>query len=184
MKFSLNKILIYIIIFLFIVILGITIGGLISKKASPGKNLRTADPEPTVKEIESLNKRSNTKIAAYTGIGRIRTVTAADTGDNGDTPGAANSANGDNPNVSTATPIVITPWFSYEESNFELYEELSRKRILITGIISNYFSSKTEKQLLSTSEEKIKADLLEEINGQLSLGKINNIYFSDYIFLK
>lgn len=172
MKLSLNKILICIIVFLFIMILGVTIGGFISRKASPGKNLRTADPEPTVKELESLNKRSDTKIAAYTGIGRIRTVTAVDT------------SNGDNSDAESATPIVITPWFSYDESNFELYEELSRKRILITGIISNYFSERTEKELLSTSEEKIKADLLEEINGQLSLGKIKSIYFSDYIFLK
>ena len=173
MKLSLNKILICIIIFLFIVILGVTIGGFISRKASPGKNLRTADSEPTVKELESLNKRSDTKIAAYTGIGRIRTVTAAE--DNG-----SKGADVDG----SATPIVITPWFSYEESNFELYEELSRKRILITGIISKYFSERTEKELLSTSEEKIKADLLNEINSQLSLGKIQNIYFSDYIFLK
>ena len=173
MKLSLNKILVYIIIFLFLVILGVTIGGLISRKARPGKNLRTADPEPTVKELESLNKRSDTKIAAYTGIGRIRTVTAAE----------KNSGNGADVDGS-ATPIVITPWFSYEESNFELYEELSRKRILITGIISKYFSERTEKELLSSSEEKIKADLLKEINSQLSLGKIQNIYFSDYIFLK
>lgn len=173
MKLSLNKILVYIIIFLFLVILGVTIGGLISRKAKPGKNLRTADPEPTVKELESLNKRSDTKIAAYTGIGRIRTVTAAE----------KNSGNGADVEGS-ATPIVVTPWFSYEESNFELYEELSRKRILITGIISKYFSERTENELLSSSEEKIKADLLKEINSQLSLGKIQNIYFSDYIFLK
>lgn len=173
MKLSLNKILVYIIIFLFLVILGVTIGGLISRKARPGKNLRTADPEPTVKELESLNKRSDTKIAAYTGIGRIRTVTAAE----------KNSGNGADVDGS-ATPIVVTPWFSYEESNFELYEELSRKRILITGIISKYFSERTENELLSSSEEKIKADLLKEINSQLSLGKIQNIYFSDYIFLK
>ena len=173
MKLSLNKILVYIIIFLFLVILGVTIGGLISRKARPGKNLRTADPEPTVKELESLNKRSDTKIAAYTGIGRIRTVTAAEAASGKKTE-----------NDGSATPIVITPWFSYEESNFELYEELSRKRILITGIISKYFSERTENELLSSSEEKIKADLLKEINSQLSLGKIQNIYFSDYIFLK
>ena len=176
MKLSLNKILIIIIITLFVLILGITAGGFISKKAKPGKNLRTADPEPTVKELESLNKRSGDKLAAYTGIGRIRTVTASanDTG----------IQSADKDSETGVTPIVITPWFSYEESNTELYEELSRKRILITGIITNYFSSRTEKELLSTSEEKIKAELLEEINEQLSLGKINAIYFSDYIFLK
>ena len=178
MKLSLNKILIIIIIALFVLILGITAGGFITKKATPGKNLRTADPEPTVKELESLNKRSGDKLAAYTGIGRIRTVTASTDNDNTGTQTA------DKNNETGVTPIVITPWFSYEESNTELYEELSRKRILITGIITNYFSSRTEKELLSTSEEKIKNELLEEINSQLSLGKINAIYFSDYIFLK
>ncbi|MBO4857407.1 MAG: flagellar basal body-associated FliL family protein [Treponema sp.] len=176
MKLSLNKILIIIIITLFVLILGITAGGFISKKAKPGKNLRTADPEPTVKELESLNKRSGDKLAAYTGIGRIRTVTAS-----ADSTGTQTA---DKDSGTGVTPIVITPWFSYEESNTELYEELSRKRILITGIITNYFSSRTEKELLSTSEEKIKNELLEEINSQLSLGKINAIYFLDYIFLK
>ena len=176
MKLSLNKILIIIIIALFVVILSVTTVGLATKNAKPGKNLRTADPEPTVKELESLNKRSGDKLAAYTGIGRIRTVTAS--ADNTGTQTA--DKNGEN----GVTPIVITPWFSYEESNTELYEELSRKRILITGIISSYFSSRTEKELLSTAEETIKAELLEEINAQLSLGKINAIYFSDYIFLK
>ena len=166
MKLSLNKILIIIIIALFVVILSVTTVGLATKNAKPGKNLRTADPEPTVKELESLNKRSGDKLAAYTGIGRIRTVTAP------------------SEDKETVTPIVITPWFSYEEGNTELYEELSRKRILITGIISSYFSSRTEKELLSTAEEKIKAELLEQINAQLSLGKINAIYFSDYIYLK
>ena len=173
MNLSLNRILIIIIISLCLLISGVTTGGLLSKKASFGKNLRNADPEPTVKELESLNKHSENKVAAYTGIGRIRTSTLAE----------KNSGSGTDDGGS-AVPIVITPWFSYEESNFELYEELSRKRILITGIISKYFSERTEKELLSTSEEKIKADLLEEINGQLSLGKIQNIYFSDYIFLK
>ena len=96
----------------------------------------------------------------------------------------AGTQTGDKNGENVVTPIVITPWFSYEESNTELYEELSRKRILITGIISSYFSSRTEKELLSTAEEKIKAELLEEINAQLSLGKINAIYFSDYIYLK
>lgn len=178
MKLSLNKILIIIIIALFVLILGITAGGFITKKAKPGKNLRTADPEPTVKELESLNKRSGDKLAAYTGIGRIRTVTA------GTENTGAGTQTSDKESEDGVTPIVITPWFSYEESNTELYEELSRKRILITGIITNYFSSRTEKELLSTAEEKIKADLLDEINSQLSLGKINAIYFSDYIFLK
>lgn len=157
-----NKILLIIIFILLVIILGGTIIGFVSKKAYPGKNLRQSDPLPTEKEIENLNKHSNSKIAAYTGLGRIRTVT-----------------NGEN-----GTPIVITPWLSYPEGDTVFFEELSRKRLLIIGIFSNYFSSYTQNELLAKTEEKIKEDLLNQINEQLTLGKISNIYFTDYIFIQ
>ena len=161
----LNKILIGIICFLLGVIAVVSVIGLTAKTAA-GKNTYIDDPEPTAKEISSLNKHSDEKLAAYTGINRIRIVTLAE----------ENDENG--------CPMVLTPWFTYPETNIELYEELSKKRILITGIITNYFSQKTKSELLSANEDKIKADLLKEINGQLVLGKIIKIYFTDYIFLE
>lgn len=166
MKFSLNRILILIILFLALVIGIVTGVAFATKKAAPGTELRTIDPEPTPKEIKNLNKYSSNQLAAYTGIGRIRTITLAE----------------DDSDFGCA--IVVTPWFTYQEENTELFEELSKKRILITGIISNYFSTKTKKQLLSTKEDKIKADLLTEINSQLVLGKIQQLFFTDYIFLE
>ena len=38
-------------------------------------------------------------------------------------------------------------------------------------------------ELLRTEEKTIKAELLDEINAQLVLGKITGIFFSEYIFL-
>ena len=150
-----------------IILLG-TVIGLATKKAAPGKNLRNADPEPTVREIENLNKHSDSPIAAYTGLGTIRCITS---------PAADDSED-------AGTAVVITPWLSYPEEDTVFYEELARKRLIITGVFTSYFNAYTKEQLLSRTEEKIKQDIMEQINEQMSLGKISGIYFTDYIFLE
>lgn len=168
-KFKLSKsdiILYSIIAGLVLVILSGTIIGFASKKAAPGKNLRDSDPAPTVREIENLNKGSESKIAAYTGLGTIRCITAPQ----------------DEEDIGTV--VVITPWLSYPEGDTIFFEELARKRLIISGIFTNYFSSYTKTELLSRTEDKIKEELQAKINEQLSLGKILQIYFTDYIFLE
>ena len=168
-KFKLSKsdiILYSIIAALVLVILFGTIIGFASKKAAPGKNLRNSDPAPTVREIENLNKGSESKIAAYTGLGTIRCITAPQ----------------DEEDIGTV--VVITPWLSYPEGDTIFFEELARKRLIISGIFTNYFSSYTKNELLSRTEDKIKEELQAKINEQLSLGKILQIYFTDYIFLE
>ncbi len=163
-----EKILAAVIAFLMIAIMCVTIVTLATQKGKPGKNLRDADPDPTPREIENLNKRLDDKIAAYTGLGTIRAVTAPD------------EKNGDE----TGTVVVITPWLAYPEGDTVFYEELARKRTVISSIFTNYFSTRTKVQLLSTTEDKIKAELQSQINEQMSLGKISAIYFTDYIFLE
>ena len=168
-KFKLSKsdiILYSIIAVLVLVILFGTIIGFASKKAAPGKNLRDSDPAPTLREIENLNKGSESKIAAYTGLGTIRCITAPQ----------------DEEDIGTV--VVITPWLSYPEGDTIFFEELARKRLIISGIFTNYFSSYTKNELLSRTEDKIKEELQDKINEQLSLGKILQIYFTDYIFLE
>lgn len=166
-KLSKSDIILYsIIALLVLVILFGTIIGFASKKAEPGKNLRDADPAPTVREIENLNKHSDSKIAAYTGLGTIRCLTAPQ----------------DEEDIGTA--VVITPWLSYPEDDTVFFEELARKRLLITSVFTTYFSSYTKNELLSRTEDKIKEELQDKINEQLSLGKILQIYFTDYIFLE
>ena len=171
LKFNFSKselVLFSIIGALVLVILFGTVIGLASKKAAPGKNLRDADPEPTPREIENLNKHSDSPIAAYTGLGTIRCITApAD----------------DNPE-DAGTAVVITPWLSYPQDDTVFFEELARKRLIITGIFTSYFGSCTKVELLSRTEDSIKQDLLNQINEQMSLGKISGIYFTDYIFLE
>lgn len=168
-RFSKSDIVLFSVIgFLVVVILFGTIIGLASKKAAPGKNLRDADPEPTPREIENLNKHSDSPIAAYTGLGTIRCITSPVTDDPDD----------------AGTAVVITPWLSYPEEDTVFFEELARKRLIITGIFTTYFNSYTKVELLSRTEDKIKQDIMEQINEQMSLGKIEGIYFTDYIFLE
>ncbi len=161
-----NRILIYILIAICIFIFAGTIIAFVTHKAEPGKNLRTPQPVPQERELKSLNERSDRKLAAYTGIGTLR-ASAGSSGEN-----------------SLPVAVVITPWFSYYEHDSAFYEELSRKRLLISGIITTYISEHTKTQLLQIGEEKIKAELLQLINAQLSLGKIENVFFTDYIFLE
>lgn len=167
-----DKILTAIIAALFIIIMAVTVVTLATHKASPGKNLRNADPEPTKKEIENLNKNLDEKIAAYTGLGIIRCITAPQAQDT------------DEELQDIGTAVVISPWLSYPDGDTVFYEELARKRMLITSIFTNYFSSRTKNELLSMNEEKIKQEIMDEINAQMSLGKISGIYLTEYIFLE
>ena len=171
MKPNISKTQLVLILIIFVLVCIIffgTIIGLVTKKAAPGKNLRNADPEPTTREIENLNKKLDDKIDAYTGLGTIRCITAPAADDEED----------------IGTAVVITPWLAYPEGDTVFYEELARKRLLITGIFTNYISARTKEQLLSTTEDKIKSEILEQINAQMSLGKVSQIYFTDYIFLE
>ena len=78
--------------------------------------------------------------------------------------------------------MVISPWLSYPTGDDVFYEELAKKRSIIKGLFSSYFSGKTKAQLSGKTEEKITEELIEEINARLSLGKITGINFTDYIF--
>ena len=166
-----DKILAAIIAVIFISIMVVTIVTLATQAGRPGKNLRDADPEPTPREIENLNKKLDDKIAAYTGLGTIRCITAPDT-----------SASDEQDQVGTV--VVVTPWLAYPEGDTVFYEELARKRMVISSVFTTYFSSRTKVQLLSTTEDKIKAEIMAQINEQMSLGKISGIYLTDYIFLE
>ena len=79
--------------------------------------------------------------------------------------------------------MVISPWLSYPTGDDVFYEELAKKRSIIKGLFSSYFSGKTKTQLSGKTEERITLELIEEINARLSLGKITGINFTDYIFI-
>jgi flagellar FliL protein len=88
-------------------------------------------------------------------------------------------ATADNPPV----PVIITPYLTYTNGDTELNEELNMKMRHFRTIFADYFSSHTQKELTEIGEQNIKAEITEKLNSELVLGKIINLYFSEYIFL-
>lgn len=156
----LNKILLGIIAGLLLVILIGTIVGLVGKK----KNT----PEALISQGKavSLMAPSDTDEVSYFELGTIRISTAQ-----------ADSAEG-------GTIMILSPWLAYPAGDTVLYEELSRKSGSIKGIFQAYFSARTKNQLLTETEERIVQIIMEEINADLALGKVSDIYFTDYLFLE
>lgn len=165
MKITLNRALALVAISLVAFILIITIFAFVSKRAFPGKNIRTPDPSPeSILDEKSVNGKA---LASFTELGKLRAVTKRDETIKDD----------------IGSPLVIVPWLSYEKGDTAFYEELANKSTMLRALITNYFSNYTQAELIARGEKKIKSDLLAEINARLSLNKIEAIYFSDYIFL-
>ncbi|QTQ15685.1 flagellar basal body-associated FliL family protein [Treponema parvum] len=156
MQISLNKILALISVAIAGAIIIITALSFASGKASPGQDMRKADPAP-----ESVAK----EYAAFTELGRLRSFSKPQSGKD------------------RGSPVIITPWISYPAGDRIFYEELIQKARKIRSVITDYFSKYTKEELLAMGEKEIKTELERRINAELVLGKIKAVYFSEYIFL-
>lgn len=161
-KVKLDYILYAIIIGLLIVLIIGTITGLANK--------RNSEPEVLLQQGKAVNlsKPANTDIVSYYEIGNIRIVTPSEEPEH----------------EQEGCVLVVNPWLSYAEGDTVFYEEIARKRGVIKGICTTYFSERSKNHLLSITETKVEQELLELINAQLSLGKVQDVYFTDYIFLE
>lgn len=164
---KLNKILLHIAIFSFLIIvilILIAVGAFSLGKEENNSNLSKVGI-PFSASIYK-NEKKDFEYATFSELGQIRGSTKAEL----------------NSNKKTST-FVIIPWFSYPKGDFQFVEELSRKTVSIKEIIKNFCSSKTKNELETMGEEKVKNELLLLINKELFLNKIQDIYFSQYIFL-
>lgn len=109
-----------------------------------------------------VNLQKSVDYSVFSDFGRLRTSTA------------------DNPQI----PVVVLPFISYKTENSFLYEELCQKQRKIRTIILQFFTQKTQKELFSMGEEIVKSELLKLINEELAMGKIEALYFEEYIFLE
>ncbi|MBQ0161955.1 MAG: flagellar basal body-associated FliL family protein [Treponema sp.] len=160
MKISLDKILIYIIAGLGALTLFCTVTTFLAGKAS-FNTYRKGDPQ----DISEIKTKDSVEILEFK-FGTLRALTA---------PEKKEFSNGTN--------LVVTPWLTYTSKDSAFYEELVQKKQTLTNIFMNYFATRTQKELFTLGEKKIKAELLELINDELILGKIEAVYFDDYIFL-
>lgn len=123
-------------------------------------------PEDKINEYRKVdnpvNLQKSVDYSVFSDFGRLRTSTA------------------DNPQI----PVVVLPFISYKTENSFLYEELCQKQRKIRTIILQFFTKKTQKELFSMGEEVIKSEILKLINEELTMGKIEALYFEEYIFLE
>ncbi len=106
--------------------------------------------------------QKNIDYSLFSDFGRLRTYTC------------------DNPQI----PVVILPFLSYKTENIFLYEELCQKQRKIRSIILQYFTQKSQDELFLLGEESVKAQILTLINDEVSMGKVESIFFEEYIFLE
>lgn len=158
-KLSLNKILISIIIALVLVI----IVGTVLAKSHP----KTQPAEVLISQGKAVNliAPADDSVVSYYKLDTIRIITANDNNDLG-------------------TVLILSPWIAYPAGDTVFYEEIARKKGVIKGIFQQYFSQRTKNQLLEETEVIIEEKIKSQINENLSLGKISDIYFTDYLFLE
>ncbi|MCI5606803.1 MAG: flagellar basal body-associated FliL family protein [Treponema sp.] len=162
---KLNQILYIVIGFLVFVLISGTIAG-ISNRNTNKDELTSLQKLLNQGQAVNLNAPVNTDEVSYFEFSSIRIVSKPEKNEN------------------NGVAFVITPWLAYPQGDTVFYEELSKKRTEIRKIFSDYFSTKTKKEILERSEEKITKELISLINERLSLGKIRSIYFTNYIFLE
>lgn len=163
---KLDKILSIIVIILLITIFTGTVFALLKNKKSFQKQKQLISQGKAV----SLMAPKNDNQFSYFNLGSLRVLTKSE-----------NDSLQETQNMGTV--LLVTPWLSYPSDDTIFFEEISRKKTVISGIIQDYFSDYSKLELLTQTEVKIEENLIKEINNHLSLGKIQQIYFTDYIFL-
>ena len=164
---KLDKILSIIVIILLITIFAGTVFALLKNKKSFQKQKQLISQGKAV----SLMAPKNDNQFSYFNLGSLRVLTKSE-----------NDSLQETQNMGTV--LLVTPWISYPSDDTIFFEEISRKKTVIAGIIQDYFSNHSKQELLSQTEVTIEENLLREINSHLSLGKIQQIYFTDFIFLE
>ncbi len=154
----LQKILVLLLLVLLVVIAVVTLWVFLTQPGKAGAGLRKTDPSPET--IVTEGKESGT--AVFSELGRLRAVTA-------DVPPAT---------------VVVTPFFPYPGNDTAFYEELMQKTRRMRVVIQEYFAGATRSELTERGESEVKKDILLLLNAELMLGSVNDLYFSEYMFLE
>ena len=98
----------------------------------------------------------------FTGIGRVRAATA---------------------DAKPAT-VVVSVAFPFDRTDSAFSEELAAKTKNFRKIAADYFSGFSAVELRGTAEAVLKEELRGRFNGVLLLGKIEALYFNDYLLIE
>ena len=114
---------------------------------------------PGLKQTDVLQESGEGQ--TFTGIGRLR--------------------------VSTADPqpgmVILFVTFLYHPDDKAFSEELALRVRDFREIISGYIGSFSAAELQNQGEESVKAEMLRRFNAILRLGRIEALYFSDFMIV-
>jgi flagellar basal body-associated protein FliL len=119
-------------------------------------------PEDNTKSAQTFSQSASQieKPHTFTGIGRLRLPL------------------GDN-----QPAVIVSITFPYNPLDKAFSEELASRVGEFRALTGAYFKSQTASRLESIDEEDIKKALLDRYNGVLRLGKIEILYFNDYVII-
>jgi flagellar basal body-associated protein FliL len=86
------------------------------------------------------------------------------------------------PLVNSST-LILTIAFPYSADDAAFAEELAAKIGDFRAIASGYFSALPEESVIYFNEETAKQELLRRLNEDLRLGRISELYFSDFMII-
>jgi flagellar basal body-associated protein FliL len=79
--------------------------------------------------------------------------------------------------------VIVSITFPYNPLDKAFSEELASRVGEFRALTGAYFKSQTASQLGKIDEEDIKKALLDQYNGVLRLGRIEILYFNDYMII-
>jgi flagellar basal body-associated protein FliL len=147
-------------VLLALVLLGGTLYALVFHDPTAGPLIRSPAVSP-LRTVPSPPQASDEE-RIFTGIGRIRANTAA--------PDSA--------------MVILSIAFPYTPGDRAFSEELASRVGDFRDTAREYFASFPEEELRLRAEETIKEDLRQRYNALLRLGRIEVLYFNDFMIIE
>ncbi|MDR2783422.1 MAG: flagellar basal body protein FliL [Treponema sp.] len=135
-------------------IVSVTVYTVISRSFAKGK------PVYALPEQEPSAPDVSAADNVFSAIGRIRTFTA------------------DNQTA------IVSIMFPYNREDVPFTEELVSKIVDFRNITLAFFNNRSAEELRDLGEDAVKAELLNQYNGVLKLGRIPLLYFNDFMMIE
>jgi flagellar basal body-associated protein FliL len=123
--------------------------------------------------VKQGEKENNSAYNVFSGIGTLR---VQNTGKQGAPSGTALP--------SEPAVVIISISFPYKAEDRLFTEELASNISEFRSIATNYFANIPRDKLASLDEEQAKADILKQYNALLRLGRIETLYFGDFMIIE
>jgi flagellar basal body-associated protein FliL len=136
--------------------------GLPAEDAAPDTASSKAAPLGAAPQKTADGGQESAWNETFTGIGRLRAATAA--------PESA--------------AVILTITFPYNARDKAFAEELNLRIPNFRAVTLEYFRSFSREELRRMNENAIKTEMLRRFNAVLRLGRIETLYFKDYMIVE